>query len=457
MSSWGSKRDKQNQNVPAPEPTEPPKPLHEQLAIKVQQEVCDLSAAEGHPAGCPVREAVGTSVPLTEAGAITLCTALRNPDVGALCTQLNLSGNVLGDEGATRLSEAMRVSVHLQHVELYGNSIGDRGARALAGVLPNNRRLRMLGLSNNNIGDGGAAALVAGLVQNVYLTALNLRDNPITDAGTERLCDGLEPNTTLLVLGVSREEGDTRDPASPYERLDGLLARNQRHGEQLPERIEAYQRLCAAAAVAQSAGSIKRDALSRAPPDLSEAAAASVLAVAAAIEEALRLRRRRPRPATIVRFGHQGWAWRNTQARAERVQAARALEREKRSSVEVPVAGRWVATDAWLGVNEPSAKGGWVGERADVRADGVWAIGGGSGTATRALLTKRSPVFERGAAAEIDFNCRGGRLRGLYMMEKGGSLLLARAEAVDGARPECFEHAEGVSVTRFEKEQVRES
>ena len=70
-----------------------------------------------------------------------------------------LSGNDLGDEGASKLAEALKHHASLTELVLESNRIGPKGAAALALALARNGVLHDLNLSENPIGYDGAKAL----------------------------------------------------------------------------------------------------------------------------------------------------------------------------------------------------------------------------------------------------------------------------------------------------------
>ena len=76
---------------------------------------------------------------------------LRANDAGL--TKLDLTYEVIGDEGAKALAEALRGNTGLRELDLWGNGIGDAGAAALAEALRGNTGLTELGLDFNDIGD----------------------------------------------------------------------------------------------------------------------------------------------------------------------------------------------------------------------------------------------------------------------------------------------------------------
>ena len=96
----------------------------------------------------------------------------------------------MGNRGATRLALAMRKEACvLTSLDLSDNIVGDEGAQALAAALCTAARLTRLDLACNLVGDAGATALAAALGT---LTSLDLRNNPrVTAAGKAALAAAL--------------------------------------------------------------------------------------------------------------------------------------------------------------------------------------------------------------------------------------------------------------------------
>ena len=106
----------------------------------------------------------------------TLCLALR---VNTSLTSLDLSGNLIQDEGANSLSEALRVNTSLTYLQLSQNNICAEGAHSLSEALRVNTSLTSLNLSQNYICAEGAHSLSEALRVNTSLTYLKLSQNSI--------------------------------------------------------------------------------------------------------------------------------------------------------------------------------------------------------------------------------------------------------------------------------------
>ena len=116
---------------------------------------------------------------------------------------LDLSGDEIGDAGATALADALRVNKSLETLDLDDNHIGDAGATALADALLVNETLETLFLTRNEIRDAGATALADTLLVNETLKNLFLDDNYIGEAGATALAGALHVNKSLKTLYLS--------------------------------------------------------------------------------------------------------------------------------------------------------------------------------------------------------------------------------------------------------------
>lgn len=141
--------------------------------------------------------------------------------------RLNLSENLLGDEGVLLLMAGLHPSANrtLTSLDLSHNKIGDIGARKLAQLLDgstggtsasnvanNNNGMDGLGfgtvltelnLSDNHIRSAGGIAFGAALSNNRGLRSLNLSLNGLGDEGGIGLFNGCTQHTSLRILIVS--------------------------------------------------------------------------------------------------------------------------------------------------------------------------------------------------------------------------------------------------------------
>ena len=115
-------------------------------------------------------------------------------------TELDLSGNPLGVDGAEDLARASDLR-SLRVLRLERCQLGYVGAKALAALLAL-PELRELHVASNEFGDTGAAAMVY-TDKLLQLEVLDLRHNGISDQGGKRFLesDGLGPQVRLELGG----------------------------------------------------------------------------------------------------------------------------------------------------------------------------------------------------------------------------------------------------------------
>ncbi|XP_072891355.1 NACHT, LRR and PYD domains-containing protein 3-like [Hemitrygon akajei] len=159
-----------------------------------------VSAALRNPE-CKIQKLWLGNVGLTDTGAKDLASALStNPSL----TELNLSGNKLGDSGVKLVSAALRnPECKIQKLWLTRVSLTDSGAENLASALSANPSLTELNLSDNKLGDSGVKLVSAALrnpeceIQKLWLDKVGL-----TDYGAEDLVSALSTNPSLTVLNL---------------------------------------------------------------------------------------------------------------------------------------------------------------------------------------------------------------------------------------------------------------
>ena len=110
--------------------------------------------------------------------------------LGRLC-ELNLHGNVLGDNGAWLLGPSLLSAPQLRVLDLGANCIGDAGAWGLAKHLTPGVMLTTLSLSANDITSTGAQ-LLAPMLAAVSNVRVCLKGNPIGPQGVHALRSRLE-------------------------------------------------------------------------------------------------------------------------------------------------------------------------------------------------------------------------------------------------------------------------
>ncbi|XP_072892968.1 NACHT, LRR and PYD domains-containing protein 3-like [Hemitrygon akajei] len=177
---------------------------------------------------CKIQKLWLDNVGLTESGAEDLASALStNPSL----TELNLSGNELGDSGVKLVSAALR-NPECKIQKLWLNNVGltDSGAEDLVSALSTNPSLTELDLSGNKLGDSGGK-LVSAALRNpeCKIQKLWLRDVGLTDSGVEDLVSTLSTIPSLTDLDLSGNKlGDSgvklvsaalRDPERKIQKL----------------------------------------------------------------------------------------------------------------------------------------------------------------------------------------------------------------------------------------------
>ncbi|XP_072892659.1 NACHT, LRR and PYD domains-containing protein 3-like [Hemitrygon akajei] len=151
---------------------------------------------------CKMQKLWLSDVGLTDSGAEDLVSALStNPSL----TELNLSGNKLGDSGVKLLSAALRnPECKIQKLRLRKVGLTDSGAEDLVSALSTNPSLTELNLSHNELGDSGVK-LVSAALRNpeCKIQKLRLVNVGLTDSGAEDLVSTLSthPSLTGLDLG----------------------------------------------------------------------------------------------------------------------------------------------------------------------------------------------------------------------------------------------------------------
>ncbi|XP_072892597.1 NACHT, LRR and PYD domains-containing protein 12-like [Hemitrygon akajei] len=159
-----------------------------------------VSAALRNPE-CKIQKLRLDKVGLTDSGAEDLVSALSTkPSL----TDLDLSGNKLGDSGVKLVSAAlMNPECKIQKLELNNVDLTDSGAEDLVSALRTNPSLTELDLSYNKLGDSGVKLVSAALrnpeckIQRLWLYNVDL-----TDSGAEDLASALSTNPSLTVLSL---------------------------------------------------------------------------------------------------------------------------------------------------------------------------------------------------------------------------------------------------------------
>ncbi|XP_059818747.1 NACHT, LRR and PYD domains-containing protein 12-like isoform X2 [Hypanus sabinus] len=160
-----------------------------------------VSAALRNPE-CKIQTLWLMNVGLTDSGAEDLVSALStNPSL----TDLDLSGNELGDSGVKLVSAALRnPECKIQRLWLRNVGLTDSDAKDLVSALSTNPSLTELDLSGNKLGDSGVKLVSAALrnleckIQRLWLSGVGL-----TDSGAEDLVSALSTNPSLTDLDLS--------------------------------------------------------------------------------------------------------------------------------------------------------------------------------------------------------------------------------------------------------------
>ncbi|XP_059818265.1 NACHT, LRR and PYD domains-containing protein 3-like isoform X1 [Hypanus sabinus] len=143
-----------------------------------------VSAALRNPE-CKIQTLWLRKVHLTNSGAKDLVSSLRaNPSV----TELDLSGNELGDPGVKLVSAALRnPECKIQKLEMYNVGLTDSGAEDLVSALSTNPSLTKLDLGSNSLTDRSVPALLRLILTLPSLVRIWLRYNQFSWIGKNEL------------------------------------------------------------------------------------------------------------------------------------------------------------------------------------------------------------------------------------------------------------------------------
>ncbi|XP_059817322.1 NACHT, LRR and PYD domains-containing protein 3-like [Hypanus sabinus] len=159
-----------------------------------------VSAALRNPES-KIQELGLREVGLTDSGAEDLVSTLSaKPSL----TELNLSGNKLGDSGVKLVSVALRnPECKIQTLGLRNVGLTDSGVEDLVSALSTKPSLTDLDLSENKLGDSGVK-LVSAALRNpeCKIQKLQLIHVGLTDSGAEDLVSTLSTNPSLTDLGL---------------------------------------------------------------------------------------------------------------------------------------------------------------------------------------------------------------------------------------------------------------
>lgn len=116
---------------------------------------------------------------------------------------LSLCGAGISDSHITTMFEGLSTCRRLTDLDLSRNHIGDDGARCIANLLHVKYCLNILHLNANAITSQGCFFLSQAIGTNATLEHLDLSSNPIGDNGLSDLTRALCYNSTLRQLGLS--------------------------------------------------------------------------------------------------------------------------------------------------------------------------------------------------------------------------------------------------------------
>ena len=125
---------------------------------------------------------------------------------------LNIGLNVIGDDGIYFLSEALVTNTCLEQLLATKTSTGSKGLCILSAALQKNRRssLKRLDLSWNLVGDDGAQSMAQLLHRDRSLLHINLIGNNIGSIGASYIAVALRTNKTLKTLYLADNQIDSR-------------------------------------------------------------------------------------------------------------------------------------------------------------------------------------------------------------------------------------------------------
>ncbi|XP_072893221.1 NACHT, LRR and PYD domains-containing protein 3-like [Hemitrygon akajei] len=150
--------------------------------------------------------------------------ALRNPE--CKIQRLWLARVGLTDSGAEDLASALSTNTSLTDLDLSGNKLGDSGVKLVSAALRNPEcKIQRLWLNNVGLTDSGAEDLVSALSTNPSLTGLDLESNSLTDRSVpalRRLIPTLPSLELILLYGNRFSETGRKELRSLREPRPGL-------------------------------------------------------------------------------------------------------------------------------------------------------------------------------------------------------------------------------------------
>lgn len=136
---------------------------------------------------------------LTKNGSKTIIKSLRP----TICS-LNLSQNVIDEEGASSLGEFAKLRANsLRQLDLENTKLGDIGVTSLCKQLLDHPKLATLNLAKNGITDSGCNAISQLISETFYFTTLILYWNYITGEGAAKILGATGRYSSMRVLDLS--------------------------------------------------------------------------------------------------------------------------------------------------------------------------------------------------------------------------------------------------------------
>ena len=150
-------------------------------------------------------------------------------------TGLNLAGNIIEDEGAMNIADAIdHPSFVLKHLNLAENNISDYGGAKLCRMLQFNRTMQTLDLRNNSLGEKSAYLLRQVSKKNSMLTKIYMENNLINLLLVEEITALTEANIDRY---DRRKHSNIRKCCRKLKKDVSLLAINR----ETQDKDEAYQ------------------------------------------------------------------------------------------------------------------------------------------------------------------------------------------------------------------------
>ncbi|CAH1777988.1 unnamed protein product [Owenia fusiformis] len=137
---------------------------------------------------------------LGDAGTKALCVALLNDYI---LTNLDLSGNILGDKELQYIKQLLEVNVYISTLDLSDNNFTTEGARTLGKMFSKHNSVNRLNLSGNDFQDKDAKYISLIIRYNTDLIRLDLSHNNFMESGGVFLGHALGHNDSLEELDLS--------------------------------------------------------------------------------------------------------------------------------------------------------------------------------------------------------------------------------------------------------------